>query len=427
MTWCSFDACSPRYAKTMTTHDLHSQGLLVRDAARALGQASDEQRRAVLERVADLLEDVEAELLAVNAQEVAAYDESGPGRDRLTLTKSRIAAMAFALREIAASPDPLFEVVDKSVRPNGLRVERMRVPLGVIGVVYENRPNVTSDVAGLCVRSGNAAFLRGSSSALRTNKMIVGLWNEALAKEGLPENAVALVEDTSHEVATAFMQLTDVLDCLIPRGGPSLIRAMREHARVPYVLDGDGNCHVYVDEYADLNKALAIVVNAKLSRPGVCNADETVLVHESVAGEFLPAMAEAMPEVELRVDVRGHRILPGATAASEADFEDEFLDLILAVKVVESFDEAVAHVGRYGTGHSEAIVTEDVARGEDWIRRVDAAAVLVNASTRFIDGGELGLGGEVGISTQKLHARGPMGLRELTCLKWVVRGDGQVR
>jgi glutamate-5-semialdehyde dehydrogenase len=411
----------------MNTLDVHAQGLLVRDAARTLGQATDEQRRAVLERVADLLEDVEGELLAVNAQEVAAYAESGSGRDRLTLTKGRVAAMAFALREIAASPDPLYEVVDKNVRPNGLRVERVRVPLGVIGVVYENRPNVTSDVAGLCVRSGNAAFLRGSSSALRTNKLIVGLWNEALAKEGLPENAVALVEDTSHEVATAFMQMTDVLDCLIPRGGPSLIKAMREHARVPYVLDGDGNCHVYVDEFADLDKALAIVVNAKTSRPGVCNAAETVLVHESVAAAFLPALADAVPEVELRADPRARVLLPDATPASEQDFESEFLDLILAVKVVDSFDEAVAHVARYGTGHSEAIVTNELARGEEWIRRVDAAAVLVNASTRFIDGGELGLGGEVGISTQKLHARGPMGLRELTCLKWVVRGDGQVR
>jgi glutamate-5-semialdehyde dehydrogenase len=335
--------------------------------------------------------------------------------------------MASALREIAAAPDPLFEVVDRNVRPNGLRVERLRVPLGVIGVVYENRPNVTSDVAGLCIRSGNAAYLRGSSSAMRTNKMIVGLWNEALAKEGLPEHAVALVEDPSHEVAVAFMQMTDVLDCLIPRGGPSLIKAMREHARVPYVLDGDGNCHVYVDEFADLNEALAIVVNAKTSRPGVCNAAETLIVHESVASAFLPALALAMPEVQLRVDERAKWILPNATRAVESDFEDEFLDLIMAVKVVNSLDEAVAHVSRYGTGHSEAIVTEDLARGEEWIRRVDAAAVLVNASTRFIDGGELGLGGEVGISTQKLHARGPMGLRELTCLKWVVRGEGQVR
>jgi glutamate-5-semialdehyde dehydrogenase len=301
------------------------------------------------------------------------------------------------------------------------------VPLGVIGVVYENRPNVTSDVAGLCVRSGNAAYLRGSSSAMQTNRFIVGLWREALMKEGLPEEGVALVEDPSYETATAFMQMTSVLDCLIPRGGPSLIAAMREHARVPYVLDGDGNCHVYVDEYADLDKAVAIVKNAKTSRPGVCNAAETVLVHEKVAPAFLPALELAVPEVELRADQRAMALLSRATPAVESDFENEFLDLILAVKVVGSIDEAIAHVTKYGTGHSEAIVSEDEANAEAWVRRVDAAAVLVNASTRFIDGGELGLGGEVGISTQKLHARGPMGLRELTCMKWVVRGEGQIR
>jgi glutamate-5-semialdehyde dehydrogenase len=297
----------------------------------------------------------------------------------------------------------------------------------VIGVVYENRPNVTSDVAGLCVRSGNVAYLRGSSSAMATNEFIVSIWRDALEKEGLPSDAVALVHDASYEAATAFMQMTDVLDCLIPRGGPSLIAAMREHARVPYVLDGDGNCHVYVDEFADLEKALAIVRNAKTSRPGVCNAAETVLVHRAVAGAFLPAMADSMPEVELRAEPEALAMLPGATLATEEDFEREFLDFILAVKVVASLDEAIAHVARYGTGHSEAIVTEDLGHADIWVRRVDAAAVLVNASTRFIDGGELGLGGEVGISTQKLHARGPMGLRELTCLKWVVRGEGQIR
>jgi glutamate-5-semialdehyde dehydrogenase len=411
----------------MSIVDLEAQGRLVREASHVLAQASNEQRCAVLRSVADQFEDVEDELLAVNAREVEAYEESGPGRDRLTLNHARVRAMASALREIADAPDPLFEVLDRDVRPNGLHVERLRVPLGVIGVVYENRPNVTSDVAGLCIRSGNAAYLRGSSSAMATNGFIVKLWSEALAKEGLPEEGVALVEDPSYETATAFMQMTSVLDCLIPRGGPSLIAAMREHARVPYVLDGDGNCHVYVDEFADLDKAVAIVRNAKTSRPGVCNAAETVLVHEKVAPAFLPALALAIPEVELRADEPARAILTNATPASEADFENEFLDLILAVKVVGSLDEAIAHVSKYGTGHSEAIVSENEANAEAWVRRVDAAAVLVNASTRFIDGGELGLGGEVGISTQKLHARGPMGLRELTCMKWVVRGEGQIR
>ena len=398
----------------------------MRAAARVMALAPDAQRQGVLHRVAAALDTQAERLVEVNAADLAAYDGAGPGRDRLVLTPGRVASMSAALREVAAAPDPLFEVVDRSTRPNGLRVERVRVPLGVIGVVYENRPNVTSDVAGLCVRSGNAAFLRGSASAFGSNRFIVDLWRDALVAEGLPADAVALVADPSHEAAVAFMQLSDVLDCLIPRGGPSLIAAMREHARVPYVLDGDGNCHVYVDDAADLDMAARIVVNAKTSRPGVCNAAETLLVHERVAPDFLPVVAAMMPQVELRGD-DATRALIDARPASEDDFAREFLDLVMAVRVVGSLDEAIAHVARFGTGHSEAIVTNDAAHAEEWVRRVDAAAVLVNASTRFIDGGELGLGGEVGISTQKLHARGPMGLRELTCLKWVVRGTGQVR
>jgi glutamate-5-semialdehyde dehydrogenase len=409
------------------TSQLEDQGRRVREASRVLAVATDEQRVAVLLRVADALKNREDELLAINALEVDAYSESGAGKDRLTLTSQRITSMADALRAIAASDDPLFESLDHSIRPNGLEVERLRVPLGVIGVVYENRPNVTSDVAGLCVRSGNAAFLRGSSSAQRSNEFIVELWREALEAEGLPRDAVALVADSSHQAVVDFMQLTGVLDCLIPRGGPSLIAAMREHARVPFVLDGDGNCHVYVDADADLDMAVNIVLNAKTSRPGVCNAAETVLVHQRVAGEFLPALARAMPQVELRGDERTRALVPSATPATTLDYEREFLDLILAVRVVDSLEEAIEHVATFGTGHSEAIVTTNAAAADAWIRRVDAAAVVVNTSTRFVDGGELGLGGEVGISTQKLHARGPMGLRELTCLKWVVRGQGQVR
>ncbi len=411
----------------MDTSVLAAQGASVREAARRLAQASDAARRAVLRRVGAELDRRRAELLAVNAREVSDYADDGAGLDRLVLTDARVTGMVEALREIADADDPLFESVDHDVRPNGLRVERVRVPLGVIGVVYENRPNVTSDVAGLCVRSGNAAFLRGSSSAIESNRFIVACWRDALVAEGLPADAVAMVEDPSHDAAIAFMQLTDVLDCLIPRGGPRLIAAMREHARVPYVLDGDGNCHIYVDASAHLDQAVAIVDNAKTSRPGVCNAVETVLVHRDVAATFLPRLAQRLSSVELRVDERAGVFLPDARRAREDDFAREFLDLILAVKVVDSLDEAIDHVARYGTGHSEAILTEDTHNAEEWIRRVDAAAVLVNASTRFIDGGELGLGGEVGISTQKLHARGPMGLRELTCLKWVVRGEGQVR
>src|ERR1039458_498395 len=288
----------------MKNSALETQGRAVREAARQLAQSSDAQRRAVLNHVADQLEQRCDELVEVNATELEAYQESGPGRDRLLLNSARVASMALALRDIANAPDPLNETVDHDTRPNGLQVERMRVPIGVIGVVYENRPNVTSDVAGLCVRSGNAAYLRGSSSAQSTNQFIVALWRDALEKEGLPADGVALVQDSSHQTATAFMQMTNVLDCLIPRGGPSLIAAMREHARVPYVLDGDGNCQIYVDEFADLSKALAIVKNAKTSRPGVCNAAETVLVHHSIAGDFLPALEAAMPEVELRADAR---------------------------------------------------------------------------------------------------------------------------
>jgi glutamate-5-semialdehyde dehydrogenase len=411
----------------MTTPDLLAQGASVKRAASELAQSSNETRQAALHHVAERLGEVESELLDINAADLGAFDDAGPGRDRLTLNHERVASMASALRSIAHGPDPLFEVEDQRTLANGLRVERLRVPLGVIGVVYENRPNVTTDVAGLCVRSGNAAFLRGSASAQRTNEFLVNLWRDALEKEGLARDGVALVQDSSHESAVAFMQMSEVLDCLIPRGGPNLIAAMRENARVPYVLDGDGNCHIFVDESAKLDQALQIVRNAKTSRPGVCNAAETLLVHEKVAEGFLPTLAVAMPEVELRADDRAREFLPGATIATDDDFAHEFLDLILAVKVVDSLDEAIAHVATYGTGHSEAILTEDTSNADAWVKRVDAAAVLVNASTRFIDGGELGLGAEVGISTQKLHARGPMGVRELTCLKWVVRGEGQIR
>ena len=405
---------------------LRDQGLAVKRAARDLATTSNERRSNVLRRVADDLDHRRDDLLEVNRAELARYVDEGAGRDRLTLTPARIDAMVEALRAVAAEPDPLFELVDERRRPNGLLARRVRVPLGVVGVVYENRPNVTSDVAGLCIKSGNAAYLRGSASALDSNRFIVALFRAALEAEGLSPFAVTLVDDVSHETAAQFMGLVGIIDCLIPRGGPSLIRAMREHARVPYVLDGDGNCHVYVDAPSDLEQAVAIVVNAKTSRPGVCNAAETLLVHRDVAPTVLPRVREALFGVELRGD-EATRALIEATPATEEDYAREFLDLILAVRVVDSLEEAMEHVARYGTGHSEAIVTSDPEHAETWIRGVDAAAVVVNASTRFVDGGELGLGGEVGISTQKLHARGPMGLRELTCVKWVLLGEGQVR
>jgi glutamate-5-semialdehyde dehydrogenase len=335
--------------------------------------------------------------------------------------------MADGLRTVAGLADPVGEIVDGWVRPNGLAVSRVRVPLGVVGVIYENRPNVTSDAAGLCVKAGNAAFLRGSGSALESNKAVVAVLRRALVKAGLPAAAVTLVEDPSHETAIEFMKLRGVIDCLIPRGGPGLIASMLEHATVPYVLDGDGNCHVYVDAAADLAMAEEIVVNAKTQRPGVCNAAESLIVHRSVAAKFLPRIQRALFGVDLVGDEATRVILPDLAPASETDFGTEFLDLKLSITVVEDLSAAIGHIGRFGSGHTEAIVTGDLGAADRFVREVDAAAVVVNASTRFVDGAELGLGAEVGISTQKLHARGPMGLEALTCLKWVVRGDGQVR
>ena len=411
----------------MVNADLERQGRCVKAAARVLATTTNDQRVNVLRDVATRLQSHSDEILAANADDVNEYRDTGPGRDRLVLNPTRLEDMAVSLQSVSELPDPLSEIVNVHTRPNGLEVCQMRVPLGVVGVIYENRPNVTTDVAGLCLRSGNAAYLRGSSSAQRTNTVLVSIWRDALTAAQLPADAVSLVRDTDHETATAFMALSNVIDCLIPRGGPALIAAMREHARVPYVLDGDGNCHVYVDEYADVDMALAIVQNAKMSRPGVCNAAETLLVHHHVAPQLLSQLATALPGVEIRGDERTREIVANALHATTEDYETEFLDLILAVRVVDSIEDAMAHVARYGSGHSEAIVTNDELAAARWIREVDAAAVLVNASTRFIDGGELGLGAEVGISTQKLHARGPMGLRELTCLKWVVQGKGQIR
>jgi len=301
------------------------------------------------------------------------------------------------------------------------------VPLGVVAIIYENRPNVTSDAAGLCLKSGNAAFLRGSSGAIRSNVVIAAILREAIAAVGLPSDSVILVEDVSREAAVEFMRQRASVDCLIPRGGPSLIRSILENATVPYVIDGDGNCHVYVDADADLDMAAAIIVNAKTQRPSVCNAAETLLVHASVAEEFLPVAARALEGVELIADPVAAAILPGATAADEAAWSTEFLDLRLAVKVVDNLDAAIDHIATYGSGHSEAIITRSLETADRFTAEVDAAAVVVNASTRFVDGEEFGFGAEIGISTQKLHARGPMGLRELTCVKFIVRGEGQTR
>ena len=414
----------------MDSADLEALARRARAASREVARPPSGVRDEILRAAADLLMGDAAAVLEANRADLGRAEGEGLGAtalDRLRLTERRLGQMAEGLRAVAALPDPVGEVVDGWVRPNGLRVERVRVPLGVVGIIYENRPNVTSDAAGLCVKAGNAAFLRGSSSALTSNRAVVTVLRRALSKVDLPEDAVALVEDASHETAVAFMRLRGLVDCLVPRGGRALIASLVEHATVPYVLDGDGNCHVYVDASADLDMAEEIVVNAKTQRPGVCNAAETLLVHADAAPGLLPRLARSLAEVELVADDRARGYLPGAGVATEEDFATEFLALKLAVAIVDDLDAAIAHVTRYGSGHSEAIITRDVASADRFVREVDAAAVLVNASTRFVDGGELGLGAEVGISTQKLHARGPMGPRELTCVKWVVRGDGHVR
>ncbi len=412
----------------MTGADLAAQGMAVRAAARRLARSSSAVRDDFLRVAADLLvADAAAVLEANEADLVRGSDLGETALDRLRLSPGRIEGMAAGLRTVADLADPVGEVVDGWTRPNGLRVERVRVPLGVVGVIYENRPNVTSDAAGLCVKAANAAFLRGSATAAASNAAVVAVLRRALAKAGLPEDAVALVEDGSHEAAVAFMQLRGILDCLVPRGGPALIASLLEHATVPYVLDGDGNCHVYVDAAADLAMAEEIVVNAKTQRPGVCNAAESLLVHAAVAADLLPRLRRSMPEVELLGDDRVRALLPDVAPATDDDFATEFLGPRLSVAVVDDVGGAIDHIARFGSGHSEAIVTGDLRVADRFVHEVDAAAVVVNASTRFVDGGELGLGAEVGISTQKLHARGPMGLRELTCVKWVVRGDGQVR
>jgi glutamate-5-semialdehyde dehydrogenase len=414
----------------MSTISLPDLGRRAKAAARVIATSPSSTKDEALALAADRLADCCDEILSANARDVARSLEAGASAtvvDRLRLSEARVAAMAGGLRAVAALPDPVGEVVEGYVRPNGLRVERVRVPLGVVGIIYENRPNVTADAAALCLKAGNAALLRGSAGALESNRVIASSLSQAIEKAGLPADAVLLVEDTAHETAVEFVRLRGVIDCLIPRGGPALLSMILEHATVPYVLDGDGNCHVYVDAAADLSMAERIVVNAKMQRPSVCNAAETLLVHKDVAGEFLPQVSRALEGVVLAADERARPLLPGARPSTEVDFATEFLALELAVGVVDDLDAAIAHIARYGSGHSEAIVTSDLEAATRFVREVDAAAVLVNASTRFVDGGELGLGAEVGISTQKLHARGPMGLRELTCVKYVVYGHGQIR
>ena len=401
-------------------------------AAPSLSRASTEQKNNALLAAASGLSAASSELLAANAADVARAEAAGTSAaivDRLRLTVARIEAMAAGLRDVARLDDPVGEIVSGWTRPNGLRIAKTRVPLGVVAIIYENRPNVTSDAFGLCCKSGNVAFLRGSSAAIESNRAIAGVLRQALHGVGLPADGLILVEDTSYEAATQFMQLRGSIDVLIPRGGPSLIRSILENATVPYVIDGDGNCHLFVDASADLDMALEILVNGKTQRPSVCNALESLLVHEAVATRFLPMAAAKLENVVFVGDVSAQAILGARriALATPEEFACEFLDLKISIAVVTSLDEAIAHIATNGTGHTEVIVTSDIANADRFTREVDAAAVVVNASSRFTDGEMFGFGAEIGISTQKLHARGPMGLRELTTTKYVLRGEGQIR
>jgi glutamate-5-semialdehyde dehydrogenase len=414
----------------MAISPLEELGARARIAARELAKASSATKADALKAAADALEKSAPAILEANERDIERTTAMGADAtmiDRLRLDLGRISSMADGLRAVALLPDPVGEVVEGFVRPNGLRITRVRVPLGVIGIVYENRPNVTSDAAALCLMSGNAVLLRGSAGAIESNIAIAAALRDGIEGAGLPADAVILVEDTARETVEHFVRMRGVIDLLVPRGGPSLIALVLERATVPYVVDGDGNCHVYVDASADLDMAERIIVNAKIQRPSVCNSMETLLVHEAIAAQLLPQISAALGTVELVGDEATRAILPGAGVATTDDYATEFLALKMAIAVVPSLDAAMTHIATYSTGHSEAIITRDLDAAGRFVREVDAAAVLVNASTRFVDGGELGLGAEIGISTQKLHARGPMGLRELTSVKYVIEGDGQVR
>ena len=387
---------------------------------------------SALHAMADALQASADELQRANQVDVEAARANGTTDtliDRLTLTEARLSGMAEGLRAVAAQPDPVGAITEGWTRPNGLAIQKVRVPLGVVAVIYEARPNVTADVAALCLKSGNACVLRGSSIAVNSNKAIVAVLVRAASGVGVPDHAIQLIEDTHRSSSLELMQAKGLIDLLVPRGGRALIQSIEENSKVPFIIDGDGNCHVYVDRLADLDAATAIIVNAKTQRPSVCNAAETLLVHEEVADKWLPSALDALAErgVTIRGDERVRQLWAGAEPADEDDWSTEYLDLKLAVKVVDSLDDAIAHVNRYGTSNAEAIVTEDVGAAQRFVKEVDSGSVFVNASTRFSDGGEFGFGAEIGISTQKLHARGPMGLRELTTLKYVVWGEGQIR
>ncbi len=403
-----------------------------KDASRLLANLSTDVKNKALNTMADLLQERAEDIKRENEKDLKVGEKLGLSKamlDRLLLDDRRINAMAVGLREIAALPDPVGEIVKMWKRPNGLMIGKMRVPLGVVGIIYESRPNVTADATGLCVKSGNAVILRGGSEAINSNRIIVNILKEACSKCGVPGDAVSFIDTTERSAVLEMLKMDDLIDIVIPRGGEGLIRFVAENARMPVVYHYKGVCHTYVDKYADLKMAEEICFNAKVQRPGVCNAMETMLVHKDIASAFLPRMCERFKEagVELRGCEKTRSVVPWVKEATEEDWYEEYLDLILAVKVVNSFEEAVAHINKYGSQHSDAIVTENYERGMRFLREVDSAAVYVNASTRFTDGFEFGLGAEMGISTQKLHVRGPMGLEDLTCCKYIILGCGHIR
>ncbi len=407
-------------------------GRQAKDVSRVLNNLGVSEKNRGLKAVAEALTNGQEEILKANEEDIRAAEEKGmnPGLvDRLSLNPARIRSMAEGLLQVAALEDPVGQVISMKPRPNGLLIGQKRVPLGVIGIIYEARPNVTADAFGLCFKAGNAVILKGGSDALKSNKAIVSLIQSGLADAGLPALSVQLIESTDRETTREFMRMNQYLDVLIPRGGSGLIRTVVENSTVPVIETGTGNCHIFVDESADFNMALDIIFNAKTQRISVCNACESLVVHKAIAREFLPLLKKRLDEknVEIRADREACDMVSGFVPASEEDWGKEYLDYTVSLKLVDSVEEAIAHINRYNTKHSEAIITSNYANAQKFLNEIDAAAVYVNASTRFTDGFEFGFGAEIGISTQKLHARGPMGLKELTTTKYIIYGNGQIR
>ena len=412
----------------MTTN-LNRTFAAVQAASRELALLNDDTINQILNAVADAAIAKAPFILAENEKDLARMGPNDPKYDRLKLTEERLKGIAADTRNVATLPSPLGKILKETVRPNGMKLTKISVPFGVIGIIYEARPNVTSDAFGLCFKTGNAVILKGGSDAIESNKAIAKWLRTGLTRAGLPEDALQLIEDTSRETTKELMRLNRYVDVLIPRGGAGLIRSVVENSTVPVIETGTGNCHIFVDETADFNMALDIIYNAKTQRIGVCNACESLIVHRKIADQFLPLLKKrlAEKEVEVRADEAARAVVPEFTPATEEDWGTEYLDYILSLKIVDSVEEAIEHINKYNTGHSESIITSDYFNAQKFLDEVDAAAVYVNASTRFTDGEEFGFGAEIGISTQKLHARGPMGLKELTTTKYIIYGDGQIR